>query len=96
MDLRRECDIFEKNSFVQISSDLELIKQLQNDHDEWKNTMNEIIEKIGRVIHIYDDGNVLVEVKEKKWTLNNLILKKNNNLNFDKNSKSDIFEGLKF
>lgn len=89
-------DIFEENCFVQVSSDLEVVKQLQYGHGEWKDSMDEIIGKIGRVVRIYDDGDVLVEVNGKNWTLNSLVLKKNNHLKFKLNFASDILQGLIF
>ncbi|XP_076242852.1 E3 ubiquitin-protein ligase mind bomb 1 isoform X1 [Calliopsis andreniformis] len=61
---------FAVGDLVQICNDLEKIKLLQRGHGEWAEAMAPTMGKIGRVIQIYHDGDLKVEVCSTSWTYN--------------------------
>mgnify|MGYP006911068696 FL=1 len=50
------------NDMVQICSDLERMKIFQRGHGEWAEAMMPALGKVGRVAHLYADGDVKVQV----------------------------------
>ena len=61
---------FAVGDLVQICNDLEKIKLLQRGHGEWAEAMAPTMGKIGRVLQIYHDGDLKVEVCSTSWTYN--------------------------
>ncbi|XP_062507383.1 E3 ubiquitin-protein ligase MIB1-like isoform X2 [Corticium candelabrum] len=61
---------------VQVCGDMEKIKALQRNHGEWADSMLATLGKIGRVQHVYDDGDLKVEVMGMSWTYNPLSVSK--------------------
>ncbi|XP_071837816.1 E3 ubiquitin-protein ligase MIB1-like [Apostichopus japonicus] len=61
---------FQVGDYVQICSDLERIKSLQRGHGEWAEAMLPTLGKIGRVLQIYHDNDLKVEVGSTSWTYN--------------------------
>lgn len=68
--------LFIVNDLVQICSDIERIKIFQRGHGEWAEAMLPTIGKIGRVIQVYPDNDLKVEVCGTSWTYSPLALKK--------------------
>ncbi|PBC32214.1 E3 ubiquitin-protein ligase mind-bomb [Apis cerana cerana] len=61
---------FAVGDLVQICNDIEKIKLLQRGHGEWAEAMAPTMGKIGRVLQIYHDGDLKVEVCSTSWTYN--------------------------
>ncbi|XP_076298619.1 E3 ubiquitin-protein ligase mind bomb 1 isoform X3 [Lasioglossum baleicum] len=61
---------FAVGDLVQICNDLEKIKLLQRGHGEWAEAMAPTMGKIGRVLQLYHDGDLKVEVCSTCWTYN--------------------------
>ncbi|KAF7996961.1 hypothetical protein HCN44_002607 [Aphidius gifuensis] len=61
---------FAVGDVVQICNDLEKIKLLQRAHGEWAEAMVPTLGKVGRVLQIYHDGDLKVEVCRTSWTYN--------------------------
>lgn len=66
------------NDMVQICSDLERIKIFQRGHGEWAEAMMPALGKVGRVAHLYADGDVKVQVAGGCWIFNPLAVTKVN------------------
>ncbi|CAF0984861.1 unnamed protein product [Adineta steineri] len=64
------------NDMVQICSDLEKMKIYQRGHGEWAEAMVPALGKVGRVIHLYADGDVKVQVSGGSWIFNPLAVTK--------------------
>lgn len=67
---------FAVGDLVQICSDLERIKILQRGHGEWAEAMAPTLGKIGRVLQIYHDNDLKVEVCGTSWTYNPIAVTK--------------------
>lgn len=61
---------FAVGDLVQICNDVERIKVLQKGHGEWADAMSPTLGKIGRVLQIYYDGDLKVDVCGTSWTYN--------------------------
>ena len=61
---------FAVGDLVQICNDVERIKILQKGHGEWADAMNPTLGKIGRVLQIYHDNDLKVDVCGTSWTYN--------------------------
>ncbi|XP_068969133.1 E3 ubiquitin-protein ligase mib1-like isoform X1 [Bombus flavifrons] len=61
---------FAVGDLVQICNDIEKIQRLQRGHGEWAEAMAPTMGKIGRVLQIYHDGDLKVEVCSTSWTYN--------------------------
>lgn len=61
---------FAKGDLVQISTDLERVKSLQKDHGEWIDSMKVTLGKVGRILAIYSDNDIQVEVCGAHYTYN--------------------------
>ncbi|UJR26642.1 hypothetical protein I4U23_007959 [Adineta vaga] len=66
------------NDMVQICSDLEKIKIFQRGHGEWAEAMVPALGKVGRIIHLYADGDVKIQVAGGSWIFNPLAVTKVN------------------
>ena len=67
--------IFQSNSFksddvVRIIDDVAALVRLQADHGDWSPAMREVAGKTGRVVKVYDDGDVRVKIIGNTWTFN--------------------------
>jgi E3 ubiquitin-protein ligase mind-bomb len=72
----RQASNFVVGDLVQICGDMEMIKSLQRNHGEWADSMLPTLGKIGRVQHVYEDGDLKVEVMGTCWTYNPLSVTK--------------------
>ena len=61
---------FMVGDLVQICSDLERIKILQKGHGEWADAMRHTLGKIGRVLQIYHDHDLKIDICGTSWTYN--------------------------
>jgi E3 ubiquitin-protein ligase mind-bomb len=67
---------FAVGDFVKICNDLESLKILQRNHGEWAEAMNPTLGKVGRVLQVYHDNDLKIEVCNTSWTYNPLAVKK--------------------
>ncbi|CAG0916950.1 unnamed protein product [Notodromas monacha] len=56
--------------YVQICTDLEQMKLLQRGHGEWTDGMFSTLGRIGRVLKVYADNDLKIEVCGTSWTYN--------------------------
>lgn len=56
--------------FVQISTDIERVKGLQVDHGEWIDAMTDTLGKIGRIIQIFPDNDLKIDVCDNQFVYN--------------------------
>ncbi|RNA27483.1 E3 ubiquitin- ligase MIB1 [Brachionus plicatilis] len=68
--------IFRVEDLVEISSDMELVKKLQYGHGEWAEAMLPTLGQIGKIVKIYDDNDLKIEVCGTTWTFNPLVVGK--------------------
>lgn len=61
---------FFEGDIVRICSDLEKVKILQRGHGEFAEAMVSTLGKIGRVLQVYSDSDLKVEVENHTWTYN--------------------------
>ena len=61
---------FEVGDEVRIVNDERQVRQLQVDHGEWTEAMRTILGKRGRIVAIYQDGDIRVAVSSDTWTVN--------------------------
>ena len=71
-----ESSLFQLNDLVQVCGDLEQIKVYQRGHGEWAEAMLPTLGKIGRIVQIYPDMDLKVELCGTSWTYSPLALKK--------------------
>uniref|UniRef100_T1JDF9 RING-type E3 ubiquitin transferase n=1 Tax=Strigamia maritima TaxID=126957 RepID=T1JDF9_STRMM len=57
---------------VRILDDTAKVKELQKGHGEWIDIMKNVLGKTGKVIKVYSDGDLRVNVEGQTWTFNPL------------------------
>lgn len=64
--------VFHVGDIVTISSDMAKVQLLQRGHGEWVGIMRNALGKMGKVIKVYDDGDLRIQEIEsgRTWTLN--------------------------
>lgn len=67
---------FVPGDLVEICSDIERVKIVQRGHGEWAEAMTSTLGRIGRVIQVYHDHDLKVEVGGKIWTYSPLAVTK--------------------
>ncbi|CAG0898529.1 unnamed protein product [Darwinula stevensoni] len=70
--LMRVPDSFSIGDVVRVSDDEELVRRLQRGHGEWTDDMKMALGRAGKVIQLYEDGDLRVTVSGHDWTLNPL------------------------
>lgn len=78
---------FSVGDFVRICKDLEKVKILQRGHGEFADSMKSTLGKIGRVLQVYSDNDLKVEIDGRPWTYNPAVVTKTTN--FSNESSSD-------
>lgn len=63
---------FAVGDVVRIIGDLQKVKELQKGHGEWIDVMKWTLDKTGKVLKVYSDGDLRVKVNGQSWTLNPL------------------------
>ncbi|XP_050306891.1 E3 ubiquitin-protein ligase MIB2 [Anthonomus grandis grandis] len=66
---------FAVGDIVTLISDAEKVKELQKGHGEWIDYMKNSLGKLGKVLKIYGDGDLRVQLDGTVWTLNPLCVK---------------------
>lgn len=61
---------FSVGDFVKISSNQERVKELQAGHGEWVDAMKQTLGKVGRVVQVYTDGDLKIDIRDAMWTFN--------------------------
>ncbi|XP_074653934.1 E3 ubiquitin-protein ligase MIB2-like [Tubulanus polymorphus] len=61
---------FNVGDIVRVIDDQNLVKKLQKDHGEWTDQMKNALGRSGRVIKVYTDGDIRVQVSGHTWTFN--------------------------
>ncbi|XP_071501135.1 E3 ubiquitin-protein ligase MIB2-like [Diadema antillarum] len=61
--LLKKCVEFHTGDRVRISSNIDLIKRLQVGHGDWTDTMKLTVGQCGTVVKVFDDSDLIVEVK---------------------------------
>lgn len=69
-------DNFQVGDFVKISSDVEKVKEYQTGHGEWVESMIHTLGKVGRVVEVYGDGDLKIDVRDSSWTFNSRAVRK--------------------
>lgn len=67
---------FHVGDLVKICDDIEKIKLLQTGHGEFTQLMIPTLGKMGRVLQIYSDGDLKIEVEGFSWTYNPAVVSK--------------------
>ncbi|RDD46134.1 E3 ubiquitin-protein ligase MIB1 [Trichoplax sp. H2] len=55
---------------VRLNPDVDQVRVMQTSHGGWCDSMIASLGKVGRVTHIYENGDIKVEVDNQIWTLN--------------------------
>ncbi|CAH0558346.1 unnamed protein product [Brassicogethes aeneus] len=55
---------------ISVITDAEKVKELQKGHGEWIEIMRDSLGKLGKVLKIYQDGDLRVQLDGHAWTLN--------------------------
>lgn len=55
---------------VRIIDDVQVVKNLQKGHGEWIDVMKNILGKTGKVLKVYSDGDLRINVDGQTWTFN--------------------------
>lgn len=62
--------------FVKISTDMQKVQALQVSHGEWVESMVDTLGTVGRILVIYPDGDLKVDIRGVTWTFNPLAVSK--------------------
>ncbi|CAH1175954.1 unnamed protein product [Phaedon cochleariae] len=60
---------FAVGDVVTLISDAEKVKELQKGHGEWIEIMRNSLGKLGKVLKVYSDGDLRVQLEGQAWTL---------------------------
>ncbi|XP_025829429.1 E3 ubiquitin-protein ligase MIB2 isoform X4 [Agrilus planipennis] len=61
---------FAVGDIVSVLNDVEKVKELQKGHGEWIDIMKNALGKLGKVVKVYSDGDLRVQLDGNAWTLN--------------------------
>lgn len=61
---------FSVGDIITVITDLEKVKELQKGHGEWIPIMRDTLGKLGKVLKVYSDGDLRVQLDGRAWTLN--------------------------
>ncbi|XP_060518336.1 E3 ubiquitin-protein ligase MIB2 isoform X2 [Cylas formicarius] len=61
---------FAVGDIVTLINDAEKVKELQKGHGEWIDIMKNSLGKLGKVLKVYSDGDLRVQLDGHAWTLN--------------------------
>ncbi|XP_072378782.1 E3 ubiquitin-protein ligase MIB2 isoform X1 [Diabrotica undecimpunctata] len=65
----QKVDSFTVGDIVTLITDVEKVKELQKGHGEWIGIMRKCLGKRGRVLKVYSDGDLRVQMDDHAWTL---------------------------
>nr|XP_058964207.1 E3 ubiquitin-protein ligase MIB2-like isoform X3 [Pocillopora verrucosa] len=60
---------FKQGDEVVVKSDENFVKELQNEHGGWNESMISILGRTGKVLEVDNDGDILVSVEGTRWML---------------------------
>ncbi|VEN54035.1 unnamed protein product, partial [Callosobruchus maculatus] len=60
---------FAVGDIVTMITDLDMLKELQKGHGGWIDFMSNSIGKLGKVLRVYSDGDLRVQLEDLAWTL---------------------------
>ncbi|XP_044752526.1 E3 ubiquitin-protein ligase MIB2 isoform X2 [Coccinella septempunctata] len=63
-------NLFTAGDIVSVINDMEKVRQLQKGHGEWIDIMQNTLGKLGKVLKVYSDGDLRVQLEGHAWTLN--------------------------
>ncbi|XP_030761110.1 E3 ubiquitin-protein ligase MIB2 [Sitophilus oryzae] len=66
----RKVNSFSVGDVVTLITDVEKVKELQKGHGEWIEIMKNSLGKLGKVLKVYSDGDLRVQLDGHAWTLN--------------------------
>ncbi|CAG9771297.1 unnamed protein product [Ceutorhynchus assimilis] len=66
----RKVNSFAVGDVVTLITDMEMVKELQVGHGEWIEFMKHSLGKLGKVLKVYSDGDLRVQLDGHAWTLN--------------------------
>ncbi|XP_046342697.2 E3 ubiquitin-protein ligase MIB2-like isoform X1 [Haliotis rufescens] len=58
------------NTVVRVLADRKKVQQLQEGHGEWNSKMEKALGKVGRVVRVDSDGDIVVSFGSSKWIFN--------------------------
>ncbi|XP_067659038.1 E3 ubiquitin-protein ligase MIB2-like [Haliotis asinina] len=58
------------NTVVRVLGDKKKVQQLQEGHGEWNSRMEQVLGKVGRVVRVDSDGDIVVSFGSTKWIFN--------------------------
>ncbi|KAK9759062.1 Mind bomb SH3 repeat domain [Popillia japonica] len=61
---------FAVGDIVSVIGDVEKVKELQKGHGEWIDIMKNSLGKLGKIVKVYADGDLRVQLDGHAWTLN--------------------------
>ncbi|KAF7267945.1 hypothetical protein GWI33_018888 [Rhynchophorus ferrugineus] len=61
---------YEVGDIVTLITDVDKVKELQKGHGEWIEIMKNSLGKLGKVLKVYSDGDLRVQLDGHAWTLN--------------------------
>ncbi|KAI4465183.1 zinc finger c3hc4 type (ring finger) [Holotrichia oblita] len=61
---------FAVGDIVSVIADVEKVKELQKGHGEWIDIMKNSLGKLGKIVKVYADGDLRVQLDGHAWTLN--------------------------
>ncbi|XP_065164682.1 E3 ubiquitin-protein ligase MIB2 [Atheta coriaria] len=61
---------FAIGDIVSVINDAGKVKELQRGHGEWIDVMRNALGKLGKIIKVYSDGDLRVQINGQAWTLN--------------------------
>lgn len=61
---------FAVGDIVTLITDVEMVKELQKGHGEWIEIMRNSLGKLGKILKVYSDGDLRVQLDGHAWTLN--------------------------
>eukprot|EP00094_Tigriopus_californicus_P011432 TCALIF_11037-PA protein Name:"Similar to MIB2 E3 ubiquitin-protein ligase MIB2 (Gallus gallus)" AED:0.04 eAED:0.04 QI:0/0/0/0.5/1/1/2/0/1055 len=59
---------------VQVTEDIDLVREKQPGHGEWDENMQNLLGKTGTVVNVYADGVVRVDIRGQTWTFHPVCL----------------------
>lgn len=69
-DALREVQMFADGEMVKVLEDEHKVRELQKNHGEWTDLMKQTLGRMGKVLKVYADGDLRVQIEEQVWTFN--------------------------
>ncbi|XP_076451945.1 E3 ubiquitin-protein ligase MIB2-like isoform X2 [Babylonia areolata] len=69
-DALRKVQMFAEGETVKVLEDEHRVKELQKNHGEWTDLMKQTLGRVGKVLKVYGDGDLRVQIDGQVWTFN--------------------------